>query len=372
MGRTIKFKVTALTGAAIAAMMISPAAAAGRCGGALAIDAATTMAEVARRCNVNLSALFEANPGVDPSNVTSGTYLALPDEINQLTNNGLSTGRSTSEGPVAVTSTEYAGEFRDDRGLDDWRTDDSARPYDAQFSAKARVNNLRRTASDPVWRREATGGGQRSSSSNRLSFQQRSAARIHSAGVPAITGSDVDPGLRNTISTSPRELIACSVLRQHDDGKLRKVRKIISTPTNTFVEVEPISGGNFDCTLTSATAPLTPGIPAAHFGLPEGAVASPSLRRDRDYRLPDYGKINPAREALETKISLSGNVVEEENGCLIMETDTGVNWALAAAPGAASLIGKHVTAWGISSRSGVCGASPTVLVSHAVYAEPWN
>lgn len=373
MVRIRKLKIAALAGVSFAGVMISPAFAAGRCGGSLAIDAATTLAEVARRCNVNLSALYEANPGVDPRNVTSGTYLAMPDEIDQFANNGASSVSLGDGSKEVVASTDHTQEFRDDRGLGDWRADDVSRVYDARLSTRARVHDLRRSSSDPVWIRETTGGGQRSSAADRLSYQQRSALRIHNAGVPVIPRGEISPGLRNNVSAPSGELISCSVLRQHSDGELRKVRKIISTPTNTFVEVEPIAGGGFDCTLTSANASLTDGVPAAHYGLPEGSLGAPlPLRKDRDYRLPDYGKINPAKDTLTTKISLSGQVVDEENGCLVLRTENGRRWALAAAPGAQSLIGKHLTAWGVSSRSGVCGAAPTMLVSHAVYAEPWS
>ena len=97
MGKSVTFRIAGAAGAAIAASLIASSASAGnRCGGSLGVDAPTTLASVARRCNVNLSALYEANPGVDPRNVAPGTYLAIPDEIDDVA--------GVSSGPVVVAT----------------------------------------------------------------------------------------------------------------------------------------------------------------------------------------------------------------------------------------------------------------------------
>ena len=368
-----KLRLAGAAGATMAVLAIEPAAATGRCGGSLAIDAATSLAEVARRCNVNLSALYEANPGVDPRHVRPGTYLAMPDEIDAFAPSG------APSVPTIVTANDATDQQRDpitdDHGLGGRYVNESRRAVDARLSTRARVRDARLASTDPVWLREATGGGARSYAADRLSYQQRSAARIHSAGVPSSLAPR-NPVLRRetaAVASGAPELIACNVLHGDEDGKRRKVRKIISTPTNTFVEVEPIPSGGFECTLISApdpdAVPLTPGVPAAHYNLPPKVIA-PAARDRAGYRLPNYNTINPGATA--KKISLSGDVVGEENGCLMLRADDGHVWALAAAPGADTLVGKHVTAWGVSSVSGACGAAPTLIVSHAVFAEPWR
>ena len=357
-----------LTGCAAAAMLaVTPAFAGARCGGSLAIDAATTLTEVARRCNVNLSDLYEANPGVDPRNVVPGTYLAIPDERDDYAPARVPVGGANDSGSATNTP------ITDDHGLAGDYSDEAIRAYDARLSTRVRLRNVRLASDDPVWRREATGGGARSYAADRRSYQQRSAARIHSAGAPVFPTS-ISPSLRNSISAKSggSELISCATLQGDNAGHIRKVRKIISSPTNTFVEVEPIPGGGFNCTLIDGggaddVAP-TPGVPAAHFGLPQ------NLSSDvvHGYRLPDYNAINPKAANDPQKISISGDVVGEAGGCLMLDAGAAGRWALASAPGADSLVGKHVTAWGVASQSGACGAAPTMIVSHAVYAEPWS
>ncbi len=372
MSISFKRKFTGCAGIAVAAAFIAtPSLAANRCGGSLAVDAPTSLAEVARRCNVNLSALYEANPGVDPRNVTSGTYLAIPDETADYGSSGAGAVR-----PIVATKNtddDYYGLVTDDHGLSDDHRNDAIRDYDARVSTRVRVRDVQLASSDPVWLREATGGGARSYAADRMSYQQRSAARIHSAGVPTFA-APTNPLLRNNISakTDAPDVISCAVLRNGEHGRLRKVRQIVSTPTNTFVEVEPISDGEFDCTLvkTGAAADMapTPGVPAAHYGK---APRTPTISAAR-YRLPDFNAINPKAASEPQKISVSGNVIGEARGCLLLDAGAGGQWALASAPGADSLVGKHVTAWGVASQSGACGAAPTMIVSHAVYAEPWN
>ncbi len=367
MGISVRQKLAGCAGVAIAAALLATPAAAGRCGGSLAVDAPTTLAEVARRCNVNLSALYEANPGVDPRNVISGTYLAIPDEIAEYA------APDAPSAPVVVATNDtddgYYGPVTDDHGLSGDYPDEAIRDYDARVSTRVRVRDVQLASRDPVWLREATGGGARSYAADRLSYQRRSAARIHSAGVPTII-APTNPSLRNSISANAgaTEVISCATLQNDEQGQLRKVRKIISTPTNTYVEVEPAAGGKFDCTLVKAVDPAsvatTPGVPAAHYGI--------APRTSSGYRLPDFNTVNPKAANEPRKISVSGDVVGEAHGCLLLDAGAGGRWALAAAPGADSLVGKHVTAWGIASQSGACGAAPTMIVSHAVYAEPWN
>lgn len=365
MGLSFKKKFTGCAGLAIAvSMMAAPSLAANRCGGSLAIDAPTSLAEIAQRCNVNLSALYEANPGVDPRNVTSGTYLAIPDEVTDYASSSVQT-TPTQVATIDASDVDHgrSGEF----------PKEATRDYDARVSSRLRIRDVQLASRDPVWMRASTGGGARSYAADRASYQQRSAARIHNAGVPTIVAPS-NPILRNSISAkmSGADVISCAVLRSNEDGKLRKVRQIVSTPTNTFVEVEPIGDGQFDCTLVSANAAAemapTPGVPAAHYGLTQRTQSHSANK----YRLPDFNAINPKASSRPSKIAISGEVIGEAQGCLLLDAGAGGQWALASAPGADSLVGKHVTAWGVASQSGACGAAPTMIVSHAVYAEPWS
>lgn len=386
MGMTGKTTIS-LVAMAVSAAMVTPAMA-NRCGGSLAVDAPVSLAEIARRCNVNLSALYEANPGVDPRRVTPGTYLAIPDESDDpYAPNSAPTTPLFDNDETETGTRNYFGIVRDDHGLSGGDDIATVRDADAAISTRARVRDLRRASADPVWLSEATAGGQRSASADRMSYQQRSAMRIHNAGVP-----QVGAGFSNAISATPikatrpvaeGELISCATLKNSPHTELRKVRKIISTPDATYVEIEPSRTGGLDCALISATptgepVALTPGVPAAHFNLPPKSRA-PIKRVDgidaisnSTYRLPDYNAINPSPRVKPQQISITGNVVGEADGCLVLQTDQGASWALAAAPGARSLVGKHVTAWGVSSVSGSCGTAPTLVVSHAVFAEPWT
>jgi len=354
-----KSRIIAIACSAVGAALIASPAAASRCGGSLGIDEATTLAEVAQRCNVNLSALYEANPGVDPRNVTTGTYLAIPDEIEEYA-------------PFNGGAAPVVASVDDDQGADGYVSPDVS-PFADQATNPHRMRDLYEASNDPAWFRASTGGGARSYAADRRSYQQRSAARIHNAGVPSLP-APLNPALRNSVSAKAgeAELISCAVLHNDDNGKLRKVRKIISTPTDTYVEVVPTSNGKFDCTLikavSSSDVALTPGVPAAHYGT---APRTPAIKTSR-YRLPDFNAINPKAAKAPQKISVSGAVIGEADGCLVLDAGAGGKWALASAPGADSLVGKHVTAWGVASHSGACGAAPTMIVSHAVYAEPWT
>lgn len=349
--RTCKTAALAAIGAAAFA---GSSASAGRCGGTYPADAPTTLGEVARQCNVRLSDLREANPGVDPDDVRPGERLAVPDEIRddaaagagpspgwraaQTSFAGAADMRMPSTDDTALAGN--AGRVGDDRD-DNWRG-----------AHRIRVRDHRTSDDRPAWiARDAMPAGRYSSTAH-LSFQKLSAMRILSAGLP-------DPAVRYAYSSGAPEtrLVECMVLEKNDYGDVERMRKIVSTPANTFVELDRLSGGDaFDCTLINLSDTTT--------------VPSPP-----GYRVPDYGSIGWKRSDATPRgpatFALTGEIVDSYRGCLLLKTRSGGLWRLSATQPAEDLLGKQVTVWGASVLGGACGAGPSMAISHAVYAEPW-
>ncbi len=375
-----KVTIAGFSAVTVAFLTAATPAQAGRCGHSYPVDEPITLAEVARQCNVRLTALYEANPGVDPRNVRPGEYLAIPDEIT-----GAATLRAATPSTGAVTeppqsnhpyivspnysSSDYRSPITDDVGFDESKQILNARADVTRSTQRIRVRDRRiaDASSAPTWLREESLGARHHSTADRLSYQQLSALRIKHAGLPTSPVRFVDA----TVSPSPNiQLIECPVLRKSDGGKIHKVRKIISTPDNTFVEIKAMPNGDgFDCRLLSVSGeatPLTPGVPAAHFTSPKVTTG---------YRLPDYSKIGdrPAAalsiSAQET--SLQGEIVDSQRGCLLLRTSDKQLRRLSTTQPADDLLGKHVTVWGAPTSGGACGDGYSMLVSHAVYAEPW-
>jgi LysM repeat protein len=356
---TIQASKIAGIGAVGAAFLVMAApASAGRCGGSYAVDAPTTLVTVARQCNVNLSALYEANPGVDPNNVRPGEYLAVPDEIAGST---VSVVAAPLAQLPAVQSSSSNGPAH---GVSETIIDDAG--LGGNYPGVARRISYRdqwnSSSSRSAWLREEPLGARQHANSENLSFQRLSALRIQSAGLPTAPAR-----FARANGASDVQLIECQVLRKRDGGKIHKVRKIISTPENTFVEISAMNeGGGTDCRLIAASAPvqLTPGVPAARYTTP---VANTG------YRLPDYSKIGDititSRPTQRQKISLRGEIVDSTDGCLLLKTDNDVLRRLSTTQPADDLLGKEVTVWGTMTRDDTCGAS--ILISHAVYAERW-
>jgi|GEM_PF-1380913 len=365
--QTLKYAGIGAVGAAFLAAA-SPAAA-GRCGHSYPVDAPTTLEKVARECNVNLSALYEANPGVDPRNVRPGQYLAVPDEIDRFaildSTSAIGQNDQPAQNGASIVSSDYRAPITDDTGLDDYGRIANGRDEYTRSVQRIRFRDTPISElSTPLWLREESLGARRHSTADRLSYQQLSALRIQNAGLPSaaprFAGASTPPGV---------QLIECPVLRKSDGGKIHKVRKIISTPESTFVEINVAEDGEgFDCRLINTSAPivLTPGVPAAHYNKPAA---------DAGYRLPDYSKIGDLptapRLVLRRKMALRGEIVDSSNGCLTLKTGNGALRKLSTTQPAGDLVGKEVTVWGTATSGGACGAGASLLVSHAVYAERW-
>lgn len=364
----------------------SSAFAIGRCGGELPVHSPTTLAEIAQRCNVNLSELYEANTGVDPRNVLPGTRLAIPEEKDRYSTSSSSSSSSapvasTSQtGPVSthpyIVSPDYVSSSSDNgTSIDDaeaYRSASDVRRHSVRVrDARARRSNT------PVWLQPEPVSATRYSINDRMSYQKMSAMRIHNAGVP-------DVGRPITVTTSaaaPVRLIECRTLEASDGGKIHQVNKIISTPERTYVEItDTPASESFDCRLVNVTiaaidsAELADAVPAPRFDIPryEGASTSPST--GPDYHLPDYNRIGamPRAVKINDEFSLSGEVTDFYEGCLLLKTNDNRLWRLAAAPPSGDLLGKKVMVWGTPGVGGTCGGGASMVVSHAVYAEPWT
>lgn len=361
-----KYLIAGIVGAA-GLSASSPAFAIGRCGGSLPVHSPTTLAEVAMRCNVNLSELYEANPSIDPSDVRPGARLAIPEEKDRYTNRSSSSTpapvASDSNRPVSthpyIVSQDYVAPDTDNYSTsivdaEAYRGDDMRRAH------RVRVRDTRVSASAPLWLQPETEGATLYSINNRMSYQKMSAQRIHNAGVPSI--GRALPVNRQT------KLIECQTLQSTTGGKIHQVSQIISTPERTFVEVKATDDGDsFDCRLIDASVKVESpdGVPPARFT--SGASAK------IDYHLPDYSRIgvSPRTVKINEEFSLSGEVTDAENGCLLLKTSDNRLWRLAASPPSGDLLGKKVTVWGTAGIGETCGGAASMVVSHAVYAEPW-
>ncbi|NOX95143.1 MAG: LysM peptidoglycan-binding domain-containing protein [Alphaproteobacteria bacterium] len=376
-----KLVLTAAVSSAVmtAGLMVTgmSAFAAGRCGGVYAVDSATTLTRVAQRCHVSLSALYEANPGVDPSNVRPGARLAIPSEINRYsvgaTYSAPDSSTPDNTGDASTTTDTYSRSVRYDPPMQssDYDLMDSDR-----YSHRTGVRDIRGEGQAPSWMRTEvsndgndggmSGGGGRYLINDRLSYQKQSALRIHNAAVPAL-----QPALMNMPATPALKtsLIKCTDLRTTDGRKIHQVRKIITTPEDTYVEVVMSSDASgADCTLMSRSTSeeSAEGVLPARF-------TSPTKLSPPDYRLPDYSRIGvtPRMIKVNETFSLKGEIADSYGDCLLLRTKDNRLWRLSSPNPSLELIGKTVTVWGKSVTGGVCGGGATMVVSHAIYAEPW-
>lgn len=370
-----RYFIAGIAGAAAFASA-APALAGGRCGGSLPVTAATTLAEIAQRCNVNLSELYEANTSVDPSNVRPGTRLAIPDEKDRYSASSSSSSASVASAsqdepasthpyivsPDYVSTTSGAATSIDD--AEAYRSASEVRRH----SVRVRDARVRRS-NPPVWLQPEPVSATRYSINDRMSYQKMSAMRIHNARVP-------DVGRPLNMVATPIRLIECNTLETSDGGKIHQVNKIISTPERTYVEItDTPASDSFDCRLVNVSAAtidsgkVADGAPLALFDIPRFTGASDAP----DYHLPDYNRIGatPRAVKINDEFSLTGEVTDVYEDCLLLKTSDNRLWRLAAAPPSGDLLGKKVMVWGTPGVGGTCGGGASMVVSHAVYAEPW-
>ena len=364
-----KWRMAGLLAIGAGAVTAASPAAANRCGGSYPVDTPTTLADVAKRCNVGLADLREANPGVDPSDVRPGEYLALPDEIDEY-----APSSSAPPAPETQTAAGPAGRtpFTDDTGMtvDDVLTD--VRGGDGRAAHRIRVRDHNAASGRPIWLAPEAPQGGRYSATGAMSYQKLSAARIHNAGVasPTIRFTGAPPSTPTPSMAPGVRLVNCTLQEKSKTGVSAKIRNIITTPAEALAAVEQLSEGDeFSCTLTNISdgGESASDVPAAHYGTTATATS--------DYRLPDYGKIgiapsSPAPRGPAT-MTLTGEIVDSYEGCLLLQTGNGGLWRVSADRPTEEWLGKSIMVWGSPVVGGVCGEGPSMAVSRAVYAEPW-
>jgi hypothetical protein len=309
-----KFQTALLTGAILAGTFLTASPAfAGRCGAHYPVDAPITMREVASRCNVSLAALREANPGVDPDNVRPGQHLSLPDEITEFSKyvKAPSAPPSTPSTYVHTGSRDNSAAYiPDDEGMGQIYTAQDVRGDGRRPNYRIRVRDLRVAPRGPSWLTDDPVGGHYTTRDSTLSYQKLSAQRIRTASVQSINFS--------TLNAVPL----------YSDG------------------TEGVPHARF-----TSNSQLTTSLPQ---------YVEPSLKTKKD-----------AAKIEQASFSLSGEIVDTYQGCLILRAEDDSMWRLAAAPPIGELIGKKVMVWGDHATSQACDGGPAMLVNHAVFVEPW-
>ena len=249
MRRLSKFHVAGVT-AISAVIMSSTPALANRCGNSLPVDAPTKLVDVARKCNVNLSELYEANPGVDPGDVRPGEHLAIPDERERgvvaaapapVNDDDVTTSESASKPIAHPIIASYGGKGVAIRREDSRDYRRLARTSRGVQSGAIRVRDVEVSEAAPSWLRA---NRRHNDSLERLSFQARSKLQLAAA-----TNT---PRLSAPIYLAGDRTIECPDLRDQQGGKIHQVKGILATDKTTYVEVSERADGAYDCTLLSS------------------------------------------------------------------------------------------------------------------------
>ncbi len=347
--RTAALRTAALAGAASLGLVATAgAAAAGAapspCGGGYAVDAPTSLARVAGACGVSLAALREANPGVDPADVRPGQHLAVPPARPQ----GAAAPTEPAVLPAADGADVMADALANAGDGDEGRR--AAHPYIVSPDAGSGGSARRAKVASPL------GPQWRDADGTLVDAVEASATAGGTAGpvwlAAGASGNDARGGHYGGTSRMTFQKQSAIRIRNAGYGLTRLGQAVL----------EPASPD---------------GVPAARF-TKDSAVA-PTIEPDTaghadGYTLPDYasiGKLPSSAGATKIGFALTGHVKSTEGGCLLLQSADNVTWRLAMPSDADTLIGKTLTAWGVKGAGASCGDGPSMLVSHAVYAEPW-
>lgn len=330
----------------LSGLSTTQALAAGRCGYSLPVDSPTTLAKVARACNVSLAALREANPGVDPAYVAPGEHLAVPDEIDKAPD--VPAGSANIALPEADATpapiyryVEYTEPAR--------ATTRKADQNEAQSSAY-------RTASSPYYV-QVSAFEERPDFRERetLSYQKRSAARIRNAGVPVYTTSPAAITPLRSAPAAPVEisvtsdrpganlhggalspLMECSVWRRQENGKIKQVREFKPVPEGRETPLH--------CqTITNTSYSAAPS-------------ASAVFSRSAYQTLPPIEEI----------AIVEGFVTDANAECVTVLTFDGAITRVGVDLAPMELLGKNATIWAEVTDDRSCGG---LVLNRAVYAE---
>ena len=422
------FRLKYLSVGAIALLATGTANAAGPCGFRLPVDSPTTLSKVARACQVTVSQLREANPGVNPGNVRPGEHLAIPapgdirapQPYVAPVSNDISDDYDDSE----IGSASYwdepdrknSGVSNQEHRVFDGRTTHEVRDYgrdDYRSSNIVRVsagsNDYRRDEYQYQSERYSRGdlALRDGSMADRLSFQELSALRIQQAGRSAPRSSVRLVSYTPTQDHVRLQTIECARFENQYGAPIKEIRSVVSSDVRTRLEISTAPDGSSHCRAVLVDDAGS----SVHNdrSVSRGSEIQEELEfvnddgRTGDYRLPDYSKIGPLRSApVETEdfvepvnlnaenglttdefdlgflnddtiagktLSLSGDVVTAQGQCLILVTPTGRQWQLAAGADARDLVGKQVTVWGALASTSDCGQDIALRVDQAIYAE---
>ncbi len=338
MTRQFRRRLTAAGAASVAALMMATPAMAGRCGHSYPVDAPTTLAKVARACNVSLSAMKEANTGVDPDYVRPGEHLAVPDEIAaaDVPAGGADLGVDGGYSSPIYRYAEYT---------------EPAAPKTAASEQPVYVAS----SNDPYFIQASYGAAYVPEDPN-LSYQKRSAARIRNAGRPAtpVMLSPMRSYAPETIEISAQTdlitgdplspLMECAVLRRQPDGKIKQVR-----------EFKPVPEGRET--------------PAHCVDITHASMAAPARNKNRiatsDFLRAEYEGAEP--DAFFTV--LQGYVSDADAECVTLRADDGMVWRVGVPLAPLEMLGKEATIWAELTDAPHCGG---LVMNRAVYAEHAN
>ncbi|WP_428409267.1 hypothetical protein [Hyphococcus sp.] len=332
-------KLAAAGAASVAALLMATPAMAGRCGHSYPVDAPTTLAKVARACNVSLSAMKEANTGVDPEYVRPGEHLAVPDEIASATDvpaGGADLGVDGGYSSPIYRYAEYS---------------EPAAPKKAAADQPVYVAS----SNDPYFIQASYGAAYVPEDPN-LSYQQRSAARIRNAGRPATpvmlspmrsyAPSAVEISANTDLITGDplSPLMECAVLRRQPNGKIKQVR-----------EFKPMPEGRET--------------PSHCVEITHASMAAPAKGADRisssDFLRSEYETYAPGASFT----VLKGYVSYADADCVTLRSDDGMVWRVAVPLAPSEMLGKEATIWAEQTEAPLCGG---LVMNRAVYAEHAN
>ncbi len=337
----------AATAVVVSVLSASPAMA-GRCGHSYAVDAPITLAKVARACNVSLSALREANTGVDPNYVAPGEHLAIPDEI--------ATATDVPAGGANLEVDDGYG-YSPIYKYAEYSEPSYQHSHDGVSQTSAAPVYVSSTATEPYFiRASALGVPSTMREDKNLSYQKLSASRIRNAGISTFPQTPVmmaparqAPAISVMVSTrgdmlfgeplSP--LMECAVLRRTDEGKIAQVREFKPLPEGRET---PVHCAEITNTSLSGPVMLNDKVPVSDFLRYEYEGATPS----------------PVFTVLE------GYVSAADAECITLRANDGMVWRIGVPLAPIEMLGKEATIWAELTDAKQCGG---LTMNRAVYAE---
>ncbi|GJL92254.1 LysM peptidoglycan-binding domain-containing protein [Hyphococcus sp.] len=350
MSMDAKYRFGLAAAALSAGLLTASPAIAGRCGHSYPVDSPTTLAKVARACNVSLSALREANTGVNPDHVAPGEHLAVPDEI-----------ASATDIPSGGANVEVADNFYDTPIYHYAEYSEPAYSSTSPSTTATSISPIYISSSTAPYfvRASALGAPITMRDDPTLSYQKLSAARIRNAGIQAMPTAPMNfaplrPVSPNSVMVSTRgdmmmgdplsPLMECAVLRRQENGKIKQVR-----------EFKPMPEGREAPAHCSAVTNASM----------NGPVFLNNRVRVGDFLRSEYEGSSPS--AVFT--ILQGYISNADAECVTLRADDGMVWRIGVPLAPMEMLGKEATIWAELTDSPQCGG---LTMNRAVYAERVN